>query len=106
MGVMNPIGRRNIFDQAATHILVGQCKNESHAWMPASEIIYELKGRIALTNGEMFKVFSGIPSPFHCQFHFQLFENLVYGKYETYWKGCDASTSRAHASSNGSNETV
>uniref|UniRef100_A0A0R3S1E1 GIT domain-containing protein n=1 Tax=Elaeophora elaphi TaxID=1147741 RepID=A0A0R3S1E1_9BILA len=33
----------------------GQCNNETHPWMPASEIIFGLKGRIAYTNAEMAK---------------------------------------------------
>ncbi|CAG9537854.1 unnamed protein product [Cercopithifilaria johnstoni] len=32
-----------------------QCNNETHPWMPASDIIYELKGRIAYTSAEMAK---------------------------------------------------
>ncbi|VIO99376.1 Uncharacterized protein BM_BM8882 [Brugia malayi] len=34
---------------------IGQCSNETHSWMPASEIIYELKENIVYTNAEMSK---------------------------------------------------
>ncbi|KAL3985615.1 hypothetical protein ACH3XW_39335 [Acanthocheilonema viteae] len=36
-------------------LCIGQCSNETHPWMPASEIIYELKGRIVYTSAEMVK---------------------------------------------------
>ncbi|KAM3716236.1 E3 ubiquitin-protein ligase [Dirofilaria immitis] len=36
-------------------LCIGQCNSEAHSWMPASEIIYELKESIIHVNAEMIK---------------------------------------------------
>ncbi|VDK79855.1 unnamed protein product [Litomosoides sigmodontis] len=44
-----------ICEKIVCALCIGQCNGEAHPWMPASEIIYELKGRIVFTNAEMTK---------------------------------------------------